>query len=153
MPTLAELLMKVDRKPLVADCTLLIDEEVAAKSGLGGIAIKGAYATCKAIKPGFIQAVVDGMLDEWIEALEPHYQSWQSTQKGSFGEFLSQRADDVAEDLLAVTDERAAATSHKTVAKLYDKLRPSAKRNVATAVPRLGVLLVKHLEKAGSQGS
>jgi hypothetical protein len=145
-PTLVELLARTDRKTVVDDCARLVDAEVADKSGLGGMAIKGAYATVKAVKPGFIPDVIDAMLDEWLAKLEPHYQAWKERGSGAFGDFIGQRSDDVAEDLLAVTDGRARVTRHKTVQKLYDKLRPSAKRHVSSAVPRMGAVLARHIK-------
>jgi hypothetical protein len=145
MATLADILANDKRPALVADCVKLVDEEVASKSGLSGIAIKGAYGAVKAIKPGIVSEVVDGLLDDWVARLEPHFQAWKGSAGGSLADFVSRRCDDVAEDLLSVTDERAVRTKHKTAKKLYDKLRSSAKRNVSAAVPRLGALVERHL--------
>ena len=62
------------RKALVSDAIQVLDQEVADKSGLGGIAIKGAYSIVKGIKPGFVEEVVDGLLDDFLDALDPLYQ-------------------------------------------------------------------------------
>lgn len=140
------------REHVVTDCVALIDDEVSSKGGLSGVAIKGAYKTVKTIKKRFVPEVVDALLDDWVAKLEPYYQSWQTSQSGTLAEYLTVRADDVAEDLLSVTDERSAGSKHKTATKLYNKMRPSAKRNVATAVPKLGALMERHLE-AAQQGT
>jgi hypothetical protein len=137
------------REKVVADCVELINEEVKAKGGLSGVAIKGAYGTVKTIKPKFVPEVVDALLDDWVAKLEPYYGKWRSGgSSGSLAEFLTARSDDVAEDLLSVTDERASRTKHKTASKLYGKMRPGAKRNVSTAVPKLGALMERHIRES-----
>jgi hypothetical protein len=136
------------RERVVADCASLVDEEVRSKGGLSGVAIKGAYGTVKAIKPRFITDVIDALLDEWVAKLEPHFARWQGGGTGSLAEYLTARSDDVAEDLLTVTDARASSTKHKTAGKLYGKMRPSAKRNVSAAIPKLGSLMERHVRAA-----
>jgi hypothetical protein len=136
------------RERVVEDCVKLVDEEVRQKSGFSGAFVKTAYATVKGIKPRFVPEVIDGLLDDWIARLEPYHESW-GKGGGSFADYLTARSDEVAEDLLGVTDERAAGTRHKTARKLYDKMRPAAKRNVVAAIPRLGALIERHLAEAG----
>lgn len=141
------------RERVVTDCVALVDEEVKAKGGLSGVAIKGAYGTVKTIKPRFVPEVVDALLDDWVAKLEPYYSKWRGGgSAGTLAEFLTARSDDVAEDLLAVTDERSGRSKHKTATKLYGKMRPSAKRNVSAAVPKLGALMEKHIHEAESAG-
>ena len=75
-PTLPEILTEsTRRKSVIADCVLLIEEEVSKKGGLSGIAIKGAFAIVKAVKPGFIAEAVDHMLDDFSARLDPMYQA------------------------------------------------------------------------------
>ncbi len=136
------------RERVVADCAALVDEEVKSKGGLSGVAIKGAYGTVKAIKPRFVPDVIDALLDEWVAKLEPYYAKWRAGGTGSLAEYLTARSDDVAEALLSVTDARAASTKHKTAGKLYGKMRPSAKRNVSAAIPKLGSLMEQHVRAA-----
>jgi hypothetical protein len=133
------------RDRVVADCVTLVDEEVKSKGGLSGVAIKGAYGTVKAIKPRFVPEVIDALFDDWVGKLEPYYAKWRSGGSGSLAEFLTARSDDVAEDLLSVTDTRAARSKHKTATKLYGKMRPSAKRNVTAAIPKLGALMERYV--------
>jgi len=143
---LAALVGRSDRGALIGDCVALLDGEVKGKPGLSGMALKSAYATIKKIKPGFVTEVIDGMMDDWIERLQPHFAAWRASGQGTFSEFVSSRRDAIANELLTVTDERAATTRHKTVKKLYGKLRPSAQRHVADAVPGLGALVQRHAE-------
>lgn len=137
------------REAVITDCCALIDAQVKAKGGLSGIAIKGVYATVKTFKKGFVPSVVNAMLDDWLGKLQPYHDKWEAGA-GSFAEFLTARSDDVAEDLLQVTDARAAKSDHGTIKKLYEKNRPSAKKNVIEAIPDLGKLVEKHLATAAA---
>ncbi len=133
------------RAKVIEDCVGLIDAQVKAKGGLSGMALKGAYATIKTIKRGFVPSVVEALLDDWLGKLQPHHDKWAAGGAGTFSEFVIARSDDVAEDLLQVTDERAAKTSHTTAKKAYEKMRGGAKRNVIEAIPELARLIEKHL--------
>jgi len=133
------------REKVIADCAELIDAQVKAKGGLSGMAIKAGYATIKAVKKGFVPDVVDTLLDDWLAKLQPHYDKWAAGGQGTLTQFLIARSDDVAEDLLQVTDERAATTKHTTAKKAYEKMRPSAKKNVVEGIPELARLIEKHL--------
>ena len=146
MPTLVErIAVPPQRAKVVEDCCHLIDEQVKHKSGLSGMAVKGAYATIKTIKRGFVPGVVEALLDDWLKKLQPHYDRWASGGSGTFSEFVIARSDDVAEDLLAVTDERAETTTHTTAKKAYLRMRGSAKKNVIEAIPDLARLIEQHL--------
>ncbi len=138
------------RAQVIADCVELIDAQVKAKGGLSGMAIKGAYATIKTIKRGFVPSVVEALLDDWLGKLQPHHDRWSAGGAGTFSEFVIARSEDVAEDLLQVTDERAAKTSHTTAKKAYEKMRGNAKKNVIEAIPELARLIEKHLAAAAA---
>ena len=129
------------RQPVIADCIALIDAQVKEK----GFVIKGAYATIKAIKKSFVPEVVDSLLDDWLGKLQPHYEKWSATKAQSLTDFLTSRSDDVAEDLLSVTDARAEKSTHGTAKKMYGKMRDGAKRNVVEAIPDLAKLVEKHI--------
>jgi hypothetical protein len=142
MASLVEQLGKEPKRPqVVADCVDLIDAQVKQK----GFVIKSAYATIKAIKKRFVPETVDGLLDDWLGKLQPHYDKWSAAKQSSFSDYVIARSDDVAEDLLSVTDARAERTSHTTAKKMYLKMRDSAKRNVVEAIPELSRMLERHL--------
>lgn len=142
MSTLVEQLGKEPRRPqVIQDCVDLIDTQVKQR----GFVIKSAYATIKAIKKRFVPEVVDSMLDDWLGKLQPHYEKWSATKPSSLSDFLVARSDDVAEDLLQVTDERAEKTTHTTAKKMYLRMRDGAKRHVVEALPDLGKMLEKNL--------
>lgn len=137
------------RSLLVSDCVALIDRQVQSKSGLSGVAVKGAYGTIKRIKKGFVPDVIDALLDDWLEKIQPYHETWLAGgANGTFTEFLVARSDDVAEDLLKVTDQRARSSSHKTATKAYEKMRGSAKSNVVDAIPALGRVVEQRLATA-----
>jgi len=142
MSTLTELLgAEPPRTQLVADCVDLVDAQVKTK----GFMVKGGYATIKTIKRRFVPEVIDGLLDDWLGKLQPHYDRWAAAKPSTFADYIIARSEDVAEDLLSVTDARAAKTSHGTAKKLYGKMRDSAKRNVVEAIPELARLVERHL--------
>ncbi|WP_428267735.1 DUF6918 family protein [Haliangium sp.] len=136
------------RARVIEDCVTLVEDQVRAKSGLSGAAIKAGYAAVKRIKKGFLPDVIDGMLDDWMDKIQPYYDTWSASagEGAGFADFLVARSDDVAEDLLAVTDQRAEVSRHKTAKKAYLKLRGSAKKNVVEAVPALGRMIERRLD-------
>lgn len=151
MPTLVEQLGKDPVRPLVVtDCINLIDSQVKQK----GFVIKSAYGVIKGIKKKFVPEVVEALLDDWLGKLQPHYEKWSAAPANtSFSDYVIARSDDVAEDLLKVTDERAEKTTHTTAKKMYFKMRDSAKKNVVEAIPELSKLIEKHLNATKSAAS
>jgi len=148
MATLTDILLVPGNRPkVVADCVQLINEEVDSKGGLTGLAVKGAYAVVKAIKPGFINESVDHMLDDFVKRLEPFYAEAQAKNE-PVGPLLNARAPQVADALLAISDERASRSTNQTLKKAYEKLRPTGKKHVEQAVPRVGRLIQKYASVA-----
>jgi hypothetical protein len=142
MSTLVEQLGKPPhRYHVIVECVELIDAQVKQK----GFVIKSAYATIKAIKKKFVPEVVDALLDDWLGKLQPHFDKWHATKPSTFSDYLVARSDDVAEDLLSVTDARAEKTSHTTAKKMYGRMRAGAKRDVIEAIPDLAKMIEKHL--------
>src|SRR4051794_8591208 len=78
MDSLKETLLDAAKRDgVIDDCLTLIDQEVAGKGGLTGLAVKGAYAVVKKIKPGFVREVVVGLLPDFVARLEPYYRDWR----------------------------------------------------------------------------
>jgi hypothetical protein len=150
MPTLKEILTVPGNRPkVVADCGTLIQEEVDSKGGLSGLAIKAAYAVVKALKPGFVNEAVDHMLDDFATRLEPFWVDAQAKNE-PVGAVMNARAGAVADSLLAISDERAARAKNQGAKKAYEKLRPTGKKHVEAAVPRLGRLIAKYTSAAAA---
>lgn len=152
MPTLAETLLTAQNRPvLVRDCDQLIHDEVAAKKGVTGLAIKAAFKTVTTVKKGIIPDVVDALLDEFVAQLEPFYAEFlTSPAESSAGAprqirpYVIQHADRIADALLRITDQRADQSRHTTLVKAYRKLRPQGQKQVVEAMPRIGEMLAKH---------
>jgi len=133
------------RQQVIEDAMKVLDAEVADKGGLTGLAVKGGYKVVQGVRPGFVRDVVTGLLDDFLDAMDPLYQ--EAKQKGRpAGAYLLENKGRMAEGLLAVTD-RKAQRAEGMLKKAYDKLRPLAKGQVEAAAPRLSQLLEKHAEK------
>jgi hypothetical protein len=147
MSTLKEILAAPGtRTQVIADAERVIEEEVSSK-GLAGIPIKAGYAVVKAVKPGFVPEVIDNLLDDFADRLDPIYQ--QAVSKNEpVSAYFNARPGEVAESLLAITDGRAQRARNQAIKTLYEKLRPTAKKHVEAAVPRIGRLVAKHTANA-----
>jgi hypothetical protein len=143
--TLKELLLESEHRiAVVDDCVFLVDTQVAGKKGLAGMAVKGAYAIVKKIKPGIVRETVDHLLDSFVEQMEPFYTDWQNGSSESIETFFKGRANEVADRLLAITDRRTARSRNKILKKVYDKLRPRGVKHTAAAVPGIGQIISRY---------
>lgn len=131
------------REAIIKDCLVLVDEEVAAKSGISGFAVKTGYGAVKGVKPGFVKEVVQKLLPEWAEKLDPIWT--EGVKKGKPVAHMEGSAGHVADELLSVTDAKIGGAKSSVVKKTYSTLRGSAKKNVEVAVPRLAKLMEKHV--------
>ena len=147
MPALKELLgVSPARERVISDACDVLDQEVGDKGGLSGAAIKAAYAVVKGIKPGFVRDVIDNLLNDFLDALDPLYQ--QAASEGvPPGQHLVKQSGPAAEALLAITDARAARAERAVIKKTYERLRPSAKKHVEAAMPRVGAMLEQAISR------
>jgi hypothetical protein len=136
------------RQQVIDDACKVLDQEVADKGGISGLAIKGAYKIVQGVKPGFVREAVDGLLDDFLNAVDPLYQE-AATKKVSAGTYLRDNSSRMADALLAITDGRAQRAKSQVVRGTYEKLRPMAKKQVEAAAPRLGDLLNRHAAPTG----
>ncbi len=143
MASLNEILTRPGVRPqVVKDCERLIEEEVDSK-GLTGLPIKAAYKVVRAVKPGFIPEVIDHLLGDFATALDPLYQE-AVTANVPLEAHLASRSSQAAEALLAITDARATKAKNQMVKGAYEKLRPTAKKHVEAAIPRVSRMVGKH---------
>jgi hypothetical protein len=144
MASLTEQLGSGDKRTLIVnDALTVLDQEVADKSGLTGLAIKGAYKVVQGIRPGFVKQVVEGLIDDFLVSLDPIYQE-ACEKRVPAGKHLQANSSRVADALLKVTDDKAKRANSGAVKATYDKLRPMAKKQVEAATPRLAGLLERH---------
>lgn len=143
--TLQDILLEADTQPkVIADCLTLLDEEIAAKSGIGGTAVKLAYRTASAFSPDHIRRVLEVLVPKMADQLQPYWADFNSADGTDFGGYLAQRGDEVAEAMLSITDERAAASERQAIVRAYRSIRGNAARNVEAALPRVGALVEKY---------
>ncbi len=134
------------RKAVVADGVRLIQAEVDKKGGISGLALKGAFKVVSAVSHDFVPHVLDKLIPEFAQKLEPFYDERQREAPGQpMEQFLSNRASAVANALLTITDARAARADKGPVRSAYEKLRGMAQRNVEDAVPGIGRLVDRHV--------
>ena len=143
--TLQQILLTPDTRPKVlADCYALIEQEVAEKSGVSGTAVKLAYKTVNTFLPGHVRHMVESLLPEMVDQLEPFWADFSASGGSQFGDYLAKRGEEVSEALLSVTDARGAASERPTIVKAYSKVRPSAAKHVTAALPNVGALVQKY---------
>jgi hypothetical protein len=128
---------------VVRDGVVLIEEEVASKSGLTGMGIKAGYKTVKAVKPGIIGEALGHLLPDFAPILDPFYV--KAREEGNVRAYFTKNAERIADALLGVTDGKRNRAKNEVMKRAYDALRPMAKKHTADAVPRLGDLVAKHV--------
>ena len=135
------------RDRVLRDCLVVIDEEVRSKSGVSGLAIKGAFKVIKKVKPGIIREAMDALLDPFIGRLEDFWQKHldEGKAEGDFAQTLPGRAGEVSDALLGITDDRARNAKNRTIKSTYDKLRPKARDHVIAAIPRVSKMIARHI--------
>jgi len=124
---------------MATDCAQLIDEQVAAKTGLSGLAIKTAYRAFKGIGSGYIPRTLQNLIPQALDALDPMWAA--GLQAGDPTAYLSQNAPETADVLLGVTDQKASHAQNKVVIATYKRVRKSVKGDVEDAVPGLAKIL------------
>lgn len=143
MASLGEVLADpAKRKKVVDDGVVMIESEVADKSGFSGMAIKTAFAMVQKVKPGFVGGTLNHLLDDFAKKVDPFWLDCQ-TQKADPRAFFTKNGTAIADALLSITDGRARNASGP-IRNTYDKLRPEAQKHVVSAMPRLADLLRKH---------
>lgn len=158
MEPLKDLLLTEARRPrLLADTVRLVDAEMASKRGLRSVPLKGAYKLVTGFRPGFVPAIVDAMLPEFCEALQPYYADWLAEGEGraTLEATLKRRERQVSDALLKVADRRvdnATMPGAGAIKKAYKTLRGTAQEHVSAALPGLGRTVAPYLREAGVGG-
>jgi hypothetical protein len=143
--TLQDILFTPDVWPKVtADGLNLIEEEVSDKSGVSGAAVKVAYKTVKTFKPGYLQSMMEALLPDIVEKLQPYWADFNASGAAEFADYLVKRSEEVSEALLSVTDKHAESSERPVILKAYRTVRGGAAKHVAAALPRVGALVQKY---------
>jgi hypothetical protein len=148
MAALQQALLAPEVQPqVVADCQDLVDQEVADVPGVTGAAVRLAYKTVRTFDAGHIRVMIESLLPDVAGALQPYWSEFTGQTRpdsGDFGAFLAAREGEVAEALLAITDERRRLSGRATVIKAYNTVRGGAVKHVKAALPALGRLVQKY---------
>ncbi len=148
MATLQEMLLAPDIQPtVVADCEELVTNQVAELSGVTGAAIKLAYNTVRKFDADHIHGMIETILPNVADALQPYWAQFSAQytpSSGDFGGFLAARDEEVAEALLAITDRRRDNSNRPAIVKAYNTIRGRAIKQVKAALPALGLLIQKY---------
>lgn len=146
--TLTELLQDPALKSaVVADCVRFVEDEVAARRGLSGAALRAGYAAFQKLRPGITRAAFERLLPHFAPAMDPHWQ--RGCAAGDPDRWFRDHAPEVADDLLAVTDRLATESKNRVLVRLYRSLRGHARDHVVASVPRLPPLVARHLPRPG----
>ena len=148
MATLQEMLLAPAIRPtVVADCEDLVTDQVAELSGVTGAAMKLAYNTVRKFDANHIHGMIETILPNVADALQPYWAQFSeefTPSSGDFGGYLAAREEDVAEALLAITDRRRDNSVRPTIVKAYNTIRGRASKQVEAALPALGLLIQKY---------
>lgn len=144
MATLSELVLTPENAPhLIADTKALVENELANK-GITAAPLKAAYKAVTTFAPGYEEEAITAMLPGIVYQLEPFWADFKTSGGAAFGDYLSKRGPEVAEALLAVTDDMAADSGRAAVVKAYKLVRGGAGKNIESALPALGALVQKY---------
>ena len=130
------------RANIIEECIQLIDEQMASKRGISGLALKTAYKVVNGVGPKYVSGAIGRLLPEVFKALDPIWD--EGLQAGDPVEYLIQNKSRVADMLLGITDARIQKTSNKVIRSPYNKIRKSVKGDVEEAVPGLARIIETH---------
>ncbi len=143
--TLQDMLLAPETKPqVVADCESLVNNELSGMSGISGTAVKLAYKTVRTFSEGHILFMLETLLPEMADELQPYWADFNDAGGGSFGDYLVKHEDEVSEALLSITDERGRNSERPLIVKAYNTVRGSAGKHVKAALPQVGALVQKY---------
>jgi hypothetical protein len=132
------------RRAIIDDGIRVVDQEVARKSGMSGMAVKAGFKVVKGVKPGIIGEALNMFLDEFSAKVDPYYDRCQQSG-GNLRAYFVANADAIADDLLGIVDAKAERAKHRTLKKAYFKLRPQGKKHTVEAMPAVAGLVERHV--------
>jgi hypothetical protein len=143
--SLEQILLAPETQPqVIADCFVLLDQEISDKSGVSGTAVKLAYKTVNKFMPGHVRHMVEVLLPDMVGQLEPYWTDFSASGGSEFGDYLAKHGEEVSQALLSVTDARAEASGRPTIIKAYRSVRGHAGKHVEAALPHVGELVLKY---------
>lgn len=148
MPTYATLseILKSDSaaQQINADCRALVEQELAAKSGISATVLKASYKVVTTFAAGYYESMVGRIIPQLMDKIQPYWTDFNASGGGNFGEYLSTRGSEVAEALLGVTDAMAERSNRGAIKKAYGAVRGNASEHIQAALPAVGALVEKY---------
>jgi hypothetical protein len=129
---------------ITTDCQALVEQELAGKSGVSAATLKVGYKVVTAFAPGYYYGLVQSMVPDMLDALQPYWGDFHEAGGGQFGDYLAKRGDEVSESLLGVTDNLAQKSERGTIVKAYGTVRGGAGKHIEAALPAVGGLVEKY---------
>ena len=139
------LLEQNTRNNVISDCVAMVETEVQSKSGLGGVAIKTAFTVVNKVDPKFVHLAVSSLIDDFVGAMNPVYDSYKETGNGDLKSYWIQQRSTLADSLLQVADKRMDRAKNKVIKKAYAKLRPTGLKHVEASVPAIADVISKYV--------
>jgi hypothetical protein len=139
------LLTDPTRSELVVALTGMIEAEIGKSRGARGLALRHALCTAQKHRPGTLARLVNELIPDWIDILEPHYEMWSSKGAGSFGAYLVRHQEDLAHRLLEMVQGRVRTSNHRVARTVARFMGVDALRR---ALPRFGVLVDNYVSVA-----
>lgn len=135
-----------DRFPtLVEDMSVLVDDAISQQSGITGMAIKGTVGAAKKVNAQIVSKGLRRILPDLVRELAPHWTEFESSGQADFGDFLSQRSDQVTDSILKTADQHAQSLNNSTLQKAYGSMRGKGAKIIAPYVPQLGAVLQRNM--------
>lgn len=131
------------RQAIVGDCVRILDEEIAAKRGLSGKAIRAGYSAFKSVKPGICGSAFERLLPRFAPVIDPHWT--QARGSGDARAYFRTHDGAIADGLLEVTDRLADRATNRVLLRLYRSLRGRARAHVISGVHRIPEVIEAHL--------
>lgn len=148
MPTYATLsdVLQADGalQQVTADCRALVEQELAAKSGVSATVLKTSYKVVTTFAPGYYESMVARIVPSLMQKLQPYWEQFNAAGEANFGAYLSARGPEVAEALLSVTDAMAQRSNRGVIKKAYSAVRGNAAEHIQAALPSVGALVEKY---------
>lgn len=147
MASLPQLLLaEHHREELIDDSVKLVENFVAHRSGLKGLAYKAGLSTAGAAKPNFLHNSMRKLMPEFAAALDPLYQEFLNSSTDDFSAYLQRHSERTIPALLGVADARVAGSAHKSLKALYGKLRKGVEDDMSAILPEMSRLIGRYLD-------